>query len=121
MKKLILMAVLSLLSFQASAGEINAKKFNDTMFWVGTAALVTDFVQTKSIVNDPNYYETNKFLGKYPTQKEVENYFLGLMVLHVTFNQLLPEKYRTVWNIKVAFDHGTAVHNNFRIGVSTRF
>lgn len=91
---------------------------------LGASAVIlhaVDWGQTRYIANsNGRFYETNPFIGKYPSEDRVDAYFaitgLGLLALA----HLLPE-YRTVilgvWlGVELA-----ATGNNYRIGIKVDF
>lgn len=67
----------------------------DTARHVGYTALhVIDWRQTKEIAADPRYYELNPILSKYPTQKEVDVYFVTTWLGMTGATYLLPRPWR---------------------------
>lgn len=67
----------------------------DTARHVGYTVLhVIDWRQTKEIAGDPEHYELNFVLGKYPTQKEVDVWFIGTWIGMTGAAYLLPKEWR---------------------------
>ena len=76
-----------------------------------------DWLQTREVADDPEHYESNPNIGKYPTEWEVDRYFimsagLGMLVTHI-----LPQEHRKYW---LSFRIGTSsslVMHNYNIGI----
>ena len=76
-----------------------------------------DWLQTKEIADNPDYIETNPRLGEYPTQWEVDRYFLASAGLGVMITAVLPQEWRKYW---LSFRIGVSsakVEHNYNIGI----
>ncbi len=76
-----------------------------------------DWLQTREIVDDPYYWETNPYIGKDPTEWEVDRYMLVSAGLGVLVTHILPQEHRKYW---LMFRMGTvsgAVVHNYQIGI----
>lgn len=62
------------------------------LYGVALSSLYIDYRQTLEIVEDPNYYETNSILGKYPTKGEVTAYFIGIALMDYVIADALENK-----------------------------
>jgi hypothetical protein len=58
------------------------------------STLLLDYSQTKDIKNHPNLYEKNPILGKHPTDKKINKYFLSVGIAHTLVAYNLPPDYR---------------------------
>ena len=120
MKRLISIAILILLfSIPVYADEWTQE---DTA-WQATTLLImgADWLQTKEIARNPKYTETNILLGSYPSQNEVDAYFLGCAIIHTTISYYLPKKYRRYWQyVFIGVEAGCVAHN-INAGVKIKF
>ena len=64
---------------------------------VDTVLHIADWLQTREIATNDDYYETNKILGKYPSMSEVNLYFFSTLLLKIGITHILPSEYRTYW------------------------
>ena len=80
--------------------------------------LAIDWNQTRSIISDPLFYETNPILGRDPSSGYVDFYMIGCAVGHTIISGLLePEYWRPTWQYGWIIAEGYTVYNNRRIGV----
>ena len=56
-----------------------------------------DWLQTKEIARNDDFYETNPQIGKYPTQWEVDRYFIISAGVGVLATHVLPQEWRKYW------------------------
>lgn len=82
---------------------------------------VMDYNQTMQFTQKKTHYEDNKLLGEYPSRSRVNNYFLGLAVLHVAVAMTLPKPYRTMWQGTFIGIEGYCVRHNYRAGIRVSF
>lgn len=80
-----------------------------------------DFLQTKEIARNPNYHETNLFLGKYPSQGRVNSYFFVTAIFHTTIAYYLPKKFRRVWQYVFIGMQSAYVVHNYYAGIRIHF
>ncbi len=92
---------------------------------VATVLTVTDWAQTLDLENHPDLYETNKILGKHPSRKNINMFFISKLVIHYTANHYLKQlghlKTRTAFNSYQIYVEYNAVTNNAEFGLSKRF
>jgi len=99
MRKIIFFAFWLLLVTPAIAGDKWTKE--DTVRQIAfTVVEGMDWLQTKEIARNPKYYETNWYLGKYPSQNKVDKYFAICTLGHALVSYLLPVK-TEVYGFKV--------------------
>lgn len=84
-------------------------------------ALSCDWLQTKEIARNPNYYETNFILGKYPSQNEVDFYLLSAAILHTGIAYYLPKEYRRIWQCFWIGVEMNCVRHNYSSGIRINF
>jgi len=91
--------------------------------WQATTLLImgADWLQTKEIARTSGYYETNLLLGKYPSQNEVDAYFLGCALVHSTIAYYLPKKYRRYWQYIFIVVEAGYVGHNVNAGIQLKF
>ena len=81
-----------------------------------------DWRQTRWIAKHPDdYCELNPILGKHPSTTEVDLYFIGTALLHPLITDLLPEKYRPIWQGITIGMSATCVGWNFSLGIGFDF
>jgi hypothetical protein len=77
-----------------------------------------DYKQTIEIANNPqDYRERNPILGNHPSEGKVNTYFAITSALHLITWYLLPDKYRTWFEIITITGTSACVINNYSIGV----
>ena len=87
------------------------------IFVTGMSLKAVDYIQTREIARNPNYYELNPIIGKYPSKEKVTVYFaLGGLMYYLVANWL-PERWRTPWLSFWATASFTCVVHNHRIGI----
>ena len=86
-----------------------------------TALQMVDWAQTREIARNPDFYETNPILGKYPSSTEVDVYFAATTLGHYLVSQALPSDYRKVWQyVWIGVQAGYVTHN-YQMGVRIDF
>ena len=83
--------------------------------------LTADWLQTRNIAKDDDYFETNGILGEQPTVSEVNQYFAISLLLTNGIGYLLPEDIQDHFYLSVAVVEGAVVLNNYRIGIRFEF
>jgi hypothetical protein len=92
--------------------------------WYRVAAnglLFVDMLQTVEISRNDKFVETNKYLGKYPTEREVYEWFLLSIIGNNLIGELLPKKYSNIFYTNVALTHLDAVDQNMQFGIKIKF
>ena len=118
--KLFIFMLLALLATNANAW---SKK---DPYWE-TAYLVThlaDWGQTLDISSQcagGSYYETNPVMGKCPSAQVVNAYFIGTALLHYGVAQILPPKYRRMFQAGTMGMELSYITNNASIGLNVKF
>lgn len=120
MRKILIIFLICLIPTITFAGDMWTKK--DTTYQAVCLTLkAVDWLQTKEIARNPNYYETNPVLGKYPSQNEVDIYFLSTAIIHTGIAYYLPKEYRRIWQcIFIGIQAGHVSHN-INTGVKIHF
>lgn len=81
-----------------------------------------DWVQSKyTSKHTDTFYETNAFLGKHPHGGDVNAYFATAAIAHVSVAYLIPDKYRSIFQIATIGMEIGYVRNNYHIGVGIQF
>ena len=83
--------------------------------------IIADWAQTREIADNNAYYETNNQLGRYPTSGEVNQYFIGSLLLHNVIGALLPDKYKNIYYGSAFSYRLSVVNNNAQIGIGYKF
>lgn len=76
-----------------------------------------DWQQTRQIVKSDTVFESNRLLGRNPTNQSVDTYFLLTGIIMIETHYLIPKKYRTTANVFYLFNGLRFVLNNHSIGV----
>lgn len=61
------------------------------------SALYMDRCQTQDISKHTNLYEKNRFMGRSPSRKTVDTYFLVCAAGHAVVAYYLPDEWRSLW------------------------
>jgi hypothetical protein len=119
---LILISVRFILFYVMSVTAVADWSSGDTNRQLAFTALqLVDWAQTREIVRNPDYYETNPILGKYPSKTEVDVYFAAATLGHYLVSRALPPDYRKVWQyVWIGVQVGYVTHN-YQIGLRIRF
>ena len=80
-----------------------------------------DLNQTLQIKDHPGMIETNPLMGEHPTDGRIYSHFATCAVLHVLVVDLLPSKYRGMFQmLGIGFESSVVYHNN-QLGLSIKF
>lgn len=99
----------------------------EMLFVVG---IVADWNQTRHTIaahrkvpGKPGYHydEINPLLGRSPSRRQVDTYFLGATVAHVAVAHLLPGRWRTSWQLLGLGVEVGVVGRNLSMGIGFRF
>ena len=80
-----------------------------------------DWLQTREIADNTEHYESNPYIGKDPTEWEVDRYMLMSAGFGALITHILPQECRKYW---LSFRIGTSssmVFHNYNIGVRVAF
>ena len=102
-------------SAKCTAGDFNYYRL------AANTTLAADWIQTREIARNPNYYETNPLLGKYPSQNDVNKYFIASIAITNVVGELLPPKLGNYFYFSVAAVETVQVTKNMRIGVQFKW
>jgi hypothetical protein len=86
-----------------------------------TALHIADWGQTLDIENHPNRYETNPILGANPTRGEINTYFATTLGLHWLIARVLPQKWRTQFQLGTIALEFNVVNDNRSAGIRVNF
>lgn len=78
-----------------------------------------DYRQTSNI-SEP-HYEQNPFLGKHPSQGEIDKYFAVSALTHYVTSRLLSFEYRRNWQWLTIGVSGSIVFHNYQIGLTVNY
>ena len=125
MKKLILIFLLTFTS--ASAIDLQ-KYYKEDLTEVDKANIVLfnvlqgiDMLQTLEIANNDKYYETNKILGKHPSEAEVVTYFIARGLIHYQATRMIPQRYRNLFHgYNVVYNYNV-IRDNHQLGIRIDF
>lgn len=96
-----------------------AESWDKTEVALFATALTLDYVDYRQTIEitRSDYYETNPFLGKQPSEVHVRNHFiLGAVGSYLIADNLRP-KYRKAFLIGFILFEAYFVNNNIRIGI----
>ena len=125
MKKLILIFLLTFTS--ASAIDLQ-KYYKEDLTEVDKANIVLfnvlqgiDMLQTLEIANNDKYYETNKILGKHPSEAEVVTYFIARGLAHYQATRMIPQRYRNFFHgYNIVYNYNV-IRDNHQLGIRIDF
>ena len=125
MKKLILIFLLTFTS--ASAIDLQ-KYYKEDLTEVDKANIVLfnvlqgiDMLQTLEIANNDKYYETNKILGKHPSEAEVVTYFTARGLAHYQATRMIPQRYRNFFHgYNIVYNYNV-IRDNHQLGIRIDF
>lgn len=122
-KASVKLLVLLVILFVSSSANAWSKK--DTYWELAYLTThVTDWGQTLDISSQcrsGNYYETNPVMGTCPSAQTVNAYFLGTALLHYGVAQMLPRKYRRMFQAGTMGMQLSYITNNASIGLNVKF
>lgn len=78
-----------------------------------------DWLQTRAIAKNPDKFEEkNIYLGKHPSTKRVDRFFLGAVIFKGIVTHILPQDWRKAWQgVTIGISAGMITHND-HIGIS---
>ena len=125
MKKLLI--VLLLICSNANALDLK-KYYKEDLTEVDKANIILfnvmqgiDMLQTLEIANNDKYYETNKILGKHPSEAEVVTYFIARGLVHYQATRMIPQRYRNLFHgYNVVYNYNV-IRDNHNIGIRIDF
>jgi|WetSurMetagenome_2_1015567.scaffolds.fasta_scaffold237660_3 hypothetical protein len=121
MKKFIavMVVLMGLMTTNSYAWKPDKWTTKDTVLQV--AVFTTLFLDCNQTYYRHGYKETNPLLGKYPSNKEVNIYFISCALLHTGIAYALPNPYRNAWQLLTIGFESSVVYNNYRIGIKFEF
>jgi hypothetical protein len=125
MKKILI--ILFLLCSNANALDLK-KYYKEDLTEVDKANIVLfnvlqgiDMLQTLEIANNDKYYETNKILGKHPSEAEVVTYFIARGLVHYQATRMIPQRYRNLFHgYNVVYNYNV-IRDNHQLGIRIDF
>lgn len=119
MRALLLCALL-VMPVVAHAGDpwSRGDQIREALYLAVTAA---DAGQTLDIHNHPGFSEANRILGPYPKRGKIASYFIGLAIVHTGIVDVLPKKWRPLFQMASIFIEANAVNGNRQIGLHFNF
>jgi len=125
MKKLLI--VLLLICSNANALDLK-KYYKEDLTEVDKANIILfnvmqgiDMLQTLEIANNDKYYETNKILGKHPSEAEVVTYFIARGLVHYQATRMIPQRYRNLFHgYNVVYNYNV-IRDNHQLGIRIDF
>lgn len=92
------------------------------LFATSSALLVIDWGQTRYIAKHPNrFYEKNVLLGKHPSVRAVNAYFIGALVGNYLLTDRLDRPYRTYFQAGLIGLELVVTASNKKIGIRIQF
>lgn len=123
MKKLLL-SIVSLLFLIPSVSHAFMDDWDqyDKLLLAGySATWFVDYGQTREIAVNDSYYEKNPILGRYPSQEDVNVYFVGSYLLNLFVADTLDGWWRKGYLAAWLLCHLDAALHNERAGLSINF
>jgi hypothetical protein len=125
MKKILI--ILFLLCSNANALDLQ-KYYKEDLTEIDKANIVLfnvlqgiDMLQTLEIANNDKYYETNKILGKHPSEAEVVTYFIARGLVHYQATRMIPQRYRNFFHgYNVVYNYNV-IRDNHQLGIRIDF
>ena len=114
---LVLIVSISLL-FPAQAV---AESWDRTEIALFATALTLDYIdykQTENILDTRDFYESNQFLGRYPSRVHMRNYFIISAVGSYLIADKLKPKYRKAFLVGFILIESLCVNRNIKIGIT---
>ena len=125
MKKILI--ILFLLCSNANALDLKKyykeplTKFDKANIVLFNVLQTIDMLQTLEIANNDDYYETNKVLGKHPSEAHVVTYFVARGIAHYHLTNIVPAKYRNFFHgYNVIYNYNT-IKDNHELGIRIDF
>ena len=121
--------IMFLLLFGSNVHAIDLKKYyQEDLTETDKKAIVVfnilqgiDMLQTLEIANNDKYYETNKILGKHPSEAEVVAYFVFRGFAHYHATNIIPQKYRNYFHgYNIIYNYNT-IKDNHELGIRIDF
>jgi len=123
MKKVMVVVILLVATVGYAGDWTKEDTYREIAF---TGLLTIDYLQTRTIVNNPDkYFERNPIESRHPSQKSVDIYMASCAILHPVVSYLLPQKSekwkwmnRENWQyITIAIEAGSTAYN-LSLGIS---
>ena len=125
MRKIITI-IFAILATQARADWDSWTDTNRRWFVASQLAITADWMTTRYGALhrnelDPGLYESNKFLGPYPSVGRVNAYHIILLTSNYFIADALPPDERNIYLFFRTVTHGSAAHHNVMGGWQLRF
>ena len=117
----IITIILAVLTTNAKADWDSWSESDRRLFVASQIAITADWVTTRYGAKhradlDPQLYETNKFLGRYPSVGRVDLYHVVMLVSNYYIADTLPDDRRGFYLFVRTATHGYAAHHNVLAG-----
>lgn len=107
-KVLIIFALLS-------SGCVSNWTYKDTLLQtLVTGSILYDKGQTERFLKNSDSHETNKFLGKYPSQRKIDNYFTLCVIGNAFISAQLEPANRHIWQGGSLMFQGYYINHNYK-------
>jgi len=121
---LIYLIIIILLVIGSMAKEVNAGIKLDHVNWYQVSAnslLVADWIQTRQAIGSGRFEENNPILGKQPSDKDVDVYFVAALAITNIIGSILQDDVSDMFYLTVATVQGKQVFDNYQVGVRIKF
>jgi len=96
----------------------------DDINWYRVSAntlIVADWIQTRQVVNNPNYYEANPLIGKDPTLRRVNNHFILVLLATNIIGEKFMGNQKNMWYGINASVKLVGVLHNYQLGITFKY
>jgi len=123
MKAILLSLLLTLLAAPVHAWQ-DWSKSDQQMFVASSIAITADWATTRWAADNNwpnNTWEKNQVMGRYPSVRTVDTYFVVMLISNYIIADMLPGQYRGLYFTVRTVTHGSAALNNIELGWRMRF
>lgn len=84
------------------------------------SVMARDYDTTMDIGDHKGLHETNKIMGRHPSDQRILTYFISLGIIHGGIAYALPEEFSKIFQSVYIYDHAKAVINNEKLGLKSK-
>lgn len=85
-------------------------------------AIAVDWWQTSDLVRVPGDYEkSNPILGRHPSQKNINQWFAGWLIMHPLIMWSLPAPWRRSAQVMTVLVEAKCIKQNIDLGIALKF
>lgn len=96
--------------------------FADNLHMYTNTVLILDWLQTREITSNDNFYEKNTLLGKHPTTHGVNQHFIAsILLVNVLGEYVLDDNDRYGFYVGISSLQTLNILNNYRVGIRINF